>query len=235
MFDLGTVPNIIIKEISYNDIDIVQTKDMPKEFLLYNKGIRWMVLDQYSNKQIKEMYSQYDMAYGDVLITGFGFGVLANWIASKPEVTSVTVLEISKDIYDVYLKNNFLSDKVNVIITDASNYKTDQHYDCLFLDHYEYQLHNWVFRDMEKVAKNIPNHNVFWGWSLEVRFIEAMSDLKNSILEATMLYNNSLNFYDLYEEFRSKKLNIPTLPKLNKSKLNEYVYTYFDRLGYSVL
>lgn len=235
MFDLSTVPNIIVKEISYNDIDIVMDKSMPKQYLLYNKGIRWMVLDQYNNKQIKEMYSQYDMAYGDVLITGFGFGVLANWIASKPEVTSVTVLEMSKDIYDIYLKNNFLSDKVNVIITDASNYKTDKHYDCLFLDHYEYQLSDWVFRDMEKVIKNIPNHDVFWSWSLEVRFIESMSDITNQMLEDTILYNNSLNFHELYEKFKTEKVKISTLPNLSKFKLNEYVYTYFDRLGYSVL
>ena len=111
MFDLRTVPEVVIKAITYNDVDIVKDLNRPNTYRLFNKGLQWNLLDRYTNKQIKEMYSSYDMAYGDVIISGFGFGILACWLASKPEVTSVTVLEVSQDVYDVFLMNNELPDK----------------------------------------------------------------------------------------------------------------------------
>ena len=240
MFDLSSVPNIVIKEISYNDIDIAQVtkghNGSPHKYHLYNKGSRWMLLDKYTNKEIKEFYGMYDMAYGDVLLTGFGFGILACWIASKPDVTSVTVVEVSQDIVDVFLLNNTLPEKVNVIIADASNYKTDKHYDCLFLDHYEHHYPQWMFKDMQQIAKNIPNHDVFWFWSLETRALEAVSPVtEQTLVEEYRLYYAFYDFYPMYEAFKVHVVNIPTLPKLDKAKFNEYVYTYFDKLGYSVI
>ncbi len=234
MFDLKTVPQIVIKEISYNDIDIVKELRRPDTYRLFNKGLQWNLLDRYTNKEIKEFYSSYDMAYGDVVVSGFGFGVLACWLASKPEVTSVTVLEISKDVYDIFLMNNRLPDKVNVIITDASEYKTDKHFDCLFLDHYEKDSSDWVFRDVKKIVGNLPNHDVFWFWSLEEKYAEAMFGLTPDQLTQTFLWEFPVDFYDKYDEFRNNFLNIKTLPNLSRGKFNEYVYTYFDRLGYSV-
>lgn len=239
MFNIDTVPKIVIEEITYKDIDIaLVTKGHsggPHKYHLYNKGSRWMLLDKYTNKEIKEFYSMYDMAYGDVFLTGFGFGILASWIATKPEVTSVTVLEISQDVVDVFLINNTMPEKVNIIIGDASTYTTDKHYDCLFLDHYEHHYPKWIFRDMEQVSKNIPNHELFWSWSIEIRSLEAVSDLSEDVLIGQqMLSYGFLDFYPLYDAFRKEVINIPTLPELDKFKFNEYAYTYFDKLGYSV-
>jgi hypothetical protein len=234
LFNLETVPEVLIKEISYNDIDIVKEPNRPNSYRLYNKGLQWMILDKYTNKEIKEMYSSYDLAYGDVVISGFGFGVLACWIASKPEVTSVTVLEMSQDVYDIFLMNNRLPDKVNVIITDASEYKTDKHFDCLFLDHYEKNTSDWIFRDVQKIVKNMPNHDVFWFWSLEERYAKAMFNISQEQLLQTFLWDFCVDFYAQYNEFKNSFLNIKTLPDLDKDKFNEYMYTYSDRLGYSI-
>jgi 16S rRNA A1518/A1519 N6-dimethyltransferase RsmA/KsgA/DIM1 with predicted DNA glycosylase/AP lyase activity len=233
LFDLKTVPKVIIKEISYNDIDIVQLSYRPKTYRLLNRGNQWMMLDTYTNKEIKEMYSSYDMAYGDVIISGFGFGILACWLASKPEVTSVTVLEMSKDVYDIFLMNNKLPDKVNVIITDASEYKTDKHFDCLFLDHYEHNSTDWVFKDVKKIVNNLPNHKVLWFWSLEAKYTEVMFNITNDELMKTILWEQYIDFYVKYDEFKNNILNIKTLPELSRDKFNDYIYTYCDRLGYS--
>jgi hypothetical protein len=238
MFNLDTVPKIVIEECSYNNVDIIISKnpeDGPKKYILFTDGIKWNILDQYNNKEAKEQYSMYDMAYGDVLLTGFGFGLLAEWIASKPEVTSVTVLEISKDIYDLYLKNNTPSKKIKVIITDASTYKTNDHYDCIFLDHYENQLNSWMFKNMKQIVENIPNHDIFWFWSLELKFLEELGVANDQQLSSGFLWNNSVDFSFAYARFKQEVLTIKTLPDLTKEKINEYVYTYFDRLGYSVL
>lgn len=233
MFDLNKVPKVIVKEMSYNEIDIVRDTKRPRTYRLFNKGVRQMVYDQYVNREIKEFYSQYDMAYGDVLITGFGFGILAQWLSSKPEVNSVTVIELEKDIYDIFLMHNTLHEKVNVIIADASSYKTDKHYDCLFLDHYEHNINEWVFRDMRRVVSNIPNHDLFWAWSLEYKLAEVIYGLDPLGLYNNLLHDNYIDFHEKYDFFKGSVCGIRTLPNLTKEKINEYVYTSFDRLGYS--
>ncbi len=233
MFDLKTVPKVVVKEISYKDIDISLSPHRPRTYNLFNKGIQWMAYDQYTNKQIKELYSSYDLAYGDVIVSGLGFGILACWLASKPEVTSVTVLEMSQSVYDIFLMNNKLPDKVKVIITDASEYKTDRKFDCLFLDHYEGNTIEWVFKDMQKIVNNLPNHKIFWFWSLEEKYVEFMFGINHKTLDQTLLWESYIDFYSKYSEFKNIFLTIKTFPDFDRNKLNEYIYTYYDRLGYS--
>lgn len=239
MFNLNTVPEVVVKELSYKDIDISLLQHGhhidPNKYFLYNKGSRWMMFDRYTNKEIKEFYSMYDMAHGDVMLTGFGFGILASWIATKPEVTSVTVLEISQDIVDIFLLNNTMPEKVNVIITDASTYTTDKHYDCLFLDHYENNYPDWVFRNVKQISENIPNHDTLWFWSLEIKILESASNLNEHFIINQTLNQGFTDFYPMYQLFKTQILNVPTLPELDKFKFNEYAYTYFDKIGYSVL
>ncbi len=194
-----------------------------------------MTYDQYTNIQVKDLYALYDLAYGDVLITGFGFGTLACWLASKPEVKSVTVLEISKSIYDIFLMSNKLPDKVKVIITDASTYKTDKHFDCLLLDHYEFTLSNWMFRDLKTITNNIPNHNLVWAWSLDTKYIEKYFGYTPYQLSGNLLYLQYIDFYEKYNDFKNNFLMIPTLPNFTKEKFNEYIMVHFDRIGYSIL
>lgn len=216
--------------MSYLDIDVISYYG-PNTFYLLNKGILWMGLNRNTNKQIKEFYSQYDLAYGDVLLTGFGFGILASWLASKPEVTSVTVVEISQDIVDVFLMNNIISNKIKIIIADASEYKTDQHFDCVFLDHYEIQHEAWILKDMKQVSKNIPNHDVFWAWSIENRLCwPGDTPTREDMLHGKILDTTAVDFYPLYNKFKNQIVDIPTLPDLDSKTINEYVYTYFDKI-----
>lgn len=221
MFDLNSVPNVVIKQMTHKDIDIVKNSHYKSpKYGLFNKGVQWMMLDQNTNKEIKEFYSQYDMAYGDVLLTGFGFGILASWLASKPEVKSVTVIEISQDIVDIFLMNNTLSPKINIIVADASKYETSQHYDCLFLDHYETQYEDWVLRDAKQVSSRIPNHDLFWFWSLEERIHFVRNIITNQ---------KYIDFESHYNNFK-KVLNISSLPDLDREKINTYIYTYFNKI-----
>lgn len=232
MFDLKTVPNIVIKEIIDNDIEIKKDTHRPKTYRLFINRQRWMVVDKFTNREIKEFYSLYDLAHGDVLLTGFGFGILASWVASKPEVESVTIIEKHKRLIDIFLMNNALSSKITCVIADASNYKTDKSYDCILLDHYEENKHEEVFADMRKIASNIPNHNLIWAWSLEVRLAVIAYGLGKQEPITDML----IDYYDFhaeYSNFKNKIVQLSTLPDLSKEKINEYVYTYFDCLGYS--
>lgn len=190
-----------------------------------------MTLDLNSNKQIKEFYSQYDMAYGDVLLTGFGFGILSSWLASKPNVNSVTVVEISEDIVQVFLKNNNISEKIKIIISDASSYKDEKHYDCLFLDHYETQNDFWFFRDVKRVANNIPNHDLFWAWSMEEKMLNNFYKYEKFDIE-DVLSKDEKYINSLYHNFKESVLGIKTMPNLNYDSLIQYFRAYYDRIEY---
>lgn len=225
---MDTVPRLNILEDSFNDIDIIKDLD---SFSLYNKGIRWMTLDLETNKQIKEFYSQYDMAHGKVMLTGFGFGILTSWLSSKPSVKSITVLEISEDIVKIFLKNNKLSNKVKIIIQDASEYKDVGEYDCLFLDHYETQNDFWFIRDTKRLASNIPNHNLFWAWSMEEKMLNSFYNYKHFDIQEVL--EKDENFIaDLYSNFKNNVLGIKTMPDLSPKLIKKYLGSYYDRLEY---
>ena len=63
----------------------------------------------------------YDMAQGDVLINGLGLGIAPYALSQKPEVNSITVIEISPDV--IKLITPHLNKKVNVILADAFLWK----------------------------------------------------------------------------------------------------------------
>ena len=196
-------------------------------FALYNKGIRWMTLDLETNKQIKEFYSQYDMAYGNVILTGFGFGILTSWLASKSEVESITVIEISEDVVQAFLKNNKISDKVKIVIEDASKYKDTNNYDCLFLDHYETQNDFWFIRDIKRLANNIPNHNIFWAWSMEEKMLKNFYKYKDFDIKE-VLKQDEIFTKELYFNFKNNVLGIKTMPDLSPKQIKTYFRAYYD-------
>lgn len=230
MFDYNTLPKVVIKEDSIGEIEVVKTS--PRAFALYNRGLQWMVVDTHTNKEVKELYSSYDLAYGDVILTGLGFGILASWLCEKESVKSVTAIEISKDVIELFKKHNTLSKKLTIINEDANTFLTSTKYDCLFLDHYEHERFDWRIKNMKSISKNIP-HEVFWAWSLEEMYARTMYDLNATQLNQTLLYFTPYEFQGLWSSFNSKVLEIPTVPNLTDTKINEYVYTYFDRLGYT--
>ena len=96
--ELGYVPPII-KSYDKNGINVW----LDKRRKIYNvpfwqftmDGVQWMVLDE-RHGSASQFYSHYKLAKGHVICTGLGFGTREQWLASKPEVTKITVLESSK-------------------------------------------------------------------------------------------------------------------------------------------
>ena len=127
------MPNIVPGV--YGDVEITKN-DAEGTYTLYHNQVRWMVTDLNFKEPADLFYSQYDLAYGNVLLTGLGFGIMATALAQKEEVSSVTVLEISADVIDAFVKNNPNNPKINIILANASEYETDVTYDCLLPDHY---------------------------------------------------------------------------------------------------
>lgn len=67
--------------------------------------------------EINDHREIFELAEGHVLINGLGLGMAAEVIASKPEVKSVTVVEISPEV--IQLVGKSMPKKVHVILGDA--------------------------------------------------------------------------------------------------------------------
>ena len=231
-FDKNTVPKFNIVLGTSGDITISNSSDI---FYLHKNDKQLMALDTKSNREIKELYSSYDLAYGDVLISGLGFGILALWIASKPEVKSVKVIEYSQGVIDLFLQSNTLPENVTIELSNISTYKSDDKYDCILLDHFPDLLpeSDWDLNltNIKDISRNIPNHNLIWGWSIEHMFLS-----KKFAITFEQLFSNPIDLrkFDLYSkwlEFIDKDINVITLPSLSKHKLTEYIYTYFNYIA----
>jgi hypothetical protein len=239
-YDFKSVPKFIIKEASSGPIDVIDCGDY---FTLYSNGDRWMVYNKDKDLEIKEMYSSYDLAHGDVLISGLGFGILALWLCNKPEVNSVTVVELSEDVVKIFKESNNIPEKLNIIIDNMITYTTEKEYDVLLLDHYEMQNYDWRLKDMEKICSRIK-HKYFWAWSLEAIYLYSMytnkSDKKEPYLVGNeeslhqvldKIYNEfgndlSIHWDSFVDKFLHKEM---LLKNITGEKLNSYISTCFNR------
>lgn len=228
-YKFNTVPFFTIKESSSGPIDIIDHGD---RFALYNNGDKWMAYQKGTDIEIKEMYSSYDLAYGDVLVSGLGFGILALWLCRKPEVNSVTVVEMSEDVIKLFKESNECPDKLTIINDNMVTYTTEKYYDVLLLDHYERQTYGWRLKDMGRICNRIK-HKDFWAWSLESIYLFSMyEDIENKrgfdfdkvVTEhGNDLSTNWVGFIDKF--FPEEK----SLKMISSDKINEYVYHFFNR------
>ena len=226
-FDKNTVPEFNITSGTSSDVTISNPLEEPNMFYLYKNDKQLMSRDTKSDREIKELYSSYDLAYGDVLISGLGFGILPLWVAYKPEVKSVKVIEFSQGVIDLFLRFNKLPENMTIELGDISTLKSNNRYDCILLDHFQDLLPEaqWDsrFADLKNISKNIPNHNLIWGWCLEYMFL-----IKNFRKTFQQPLINSIELYSKWLEFVNKDIDVVTFPFLSQDKLVEYIYTYFD-------
>lgn len=213
MFNPSSIPNINI------DIGKIDNCEITKEDNLYTllvDGERWMAEDLTTFESSLSQYSSYELAYGKVLCSGFGFGILALWLSQKDNVESITVIEKNQGVIDLFLRNNILPDNVNIILSDMDEYQTQDHYDCILLDHYEYDTTDEKINSARKVAQNIPNHNLFYFWSIEEVYFEKMlsSSIRNLILN-----KNRWNEFKIF-------MGIETIAKLTERQVKDFTCLY---------
>jgi hypothetical protein len=227
LYDAESVPSFFIKAGSSGNIKIVE---MGKGFVLYENDQFWMNSPKNNDSVIKQMYSSYDLAYGNVLVSGLGFGILALWLCSKPDVLSVTVVEFSQDVIKLFKDSNSIPDKLKIVNMDIRKYNTDTEYDAILLDHYEKETFDFILDDIEKISSKIK-HKSIWAWPLEEIFLFKMYASENhraAVLELldkgdkdfSPLWNNFVDIFFPKEEM---------LKNISNQKLNEYIYTYFNK------
>jgi hypothetical protein len=222
--DTDKFPNVVIKETSKNNVKVIKEGN----YWRLIGDVQLMQLHTKSKVEIKELYSSYDLAYGDVLITGLGFGLLALWLADKPEVKSITIIEQSQDVIDLFLENNSVPDNVKIIVADANTYTTKKHYDCLLLDHYKDGAEEKVnYEILKEISLNIP-HNLLWFWSMELSYVKKYYKITNEQLYRYPIDFSPINFSEKWQEWL-EFLSISTIPTPTPNKIQKYIEFYFNR------
>jgi hypothetical protein len=211
--------NFIIPQIClYKDenLEIIFNKSkIPHEFTMYlitEKYGKDRIMYYYPNHSFGYYYyPEYDLAYGNVLITGLGMNMLPNWIATKPEVTKVTVVENNEHLINYIKTYGYIDDKVEIIHGDA-NYHTGK-YDVIYMDH------------------NLGRDNFGNRYSFNEKNDLYNNDLYNKVLKNTsydIVWHQGVlkisNFdFDTYQYLRKWTLK---LPDINKEKFELYKRLY---------
>jgi hypothetical protein len=221
--DIKTIPPVVIEPGTYGQITIESDENY---YYLKQGDVIWHQYTIPNMREYLEQWSSYDIAYGDVLLTGFGFGQIATWLASKTEVKSITVIEISQDVVDAFLKNNTMPDNVTVIIADANFFNTDKKYDCIIFDHIPNgSFEASFYKELTAVAKKIQ-HDLFWFWSIEHYYLKFYYGITDIHIQFGNIDYSKFDFGRSWEKLRSV-LDMPSIPRLPKSKLDSYINSYF--------
>ena len=227
MFDKNTIPEVTVTPAKIGDFSITKEGN---EFFLRKNEAQLMQLNVKSLREYKEQYACYDLAYGDVLITGLGFGMLATWLATKPEVTSIKVIEFHQEVIDLFTSTNTVDDKITIELGDAKNYATNDKFDCVFLDHFPDHSSEPIYQEVLTISKNIPNHNVLWFWSLEKWYLQDYYGFSFLLFLSNPPDLEPLNLYEQWQRFRSD-VSVLSIPMLDAAKLKEYLYTYINYIA----
>lgn len=224
--DTSTFPLVNVKEGKWGNLSIIKVDEI---YRLFYEDVPWYHYAPDTNREIYEQWSGYDLAYGDVLISGFGFGHMANWLSNKPEVKNVYVIEKYQEVITAYLESNSLPDNVYIIIDDANTYSTDKKYDCIIWDHIsDGAPESNFYKELCHSAKKIK-HDLFWFWSLEFYYVKFYYGMTIDHYGNDKFDFNQLDFGRSWEKLR-QVLDMPTIPTLSKDKIDAYVKTYFMRV-----
>ena len=226
--ELGYTPPII-KSYDKNGINVCLTEaygnwnhKLNEFWKLTVDGVQYMTLDK-GHEQVFEFYSHYKLAKGHVICTGLGFGIREQWIATKPEVTKVTVLEKFEGVIDYHKDiGTKWSDKIEIIHCDANDYKGSC--DFLSIDHIEFDDASTFIRGIKKICNNIT-HECAWFWLLET-WIQAGNIYGNTKVLTEIGYEGKL--FDLEPNYSKIKtyFEYVNLPNLNKEQLFKIINMY---------
>lgn len=165
-----TIPKFL-QEKNYPQVNIIPYEDDRISVKIVNNAWKLFVdgvqqnLYQLDHSEGFQVYSHYELAYGDVICTGLGFGIREQWIASKPEVTKVTVIENSKSVIDYHKSiGTQWNEKIEIIEADANFYRGTCNF--LAIDHYENIPPALIVETVKRVSSNI-SCDIMWFWQLE--------------------------------------------------------------------
>ena len=219
---LNYVPPVIKP---YDKNGVVVYKDKDSRWHLIVDGVQ-MMLYTVGHEQALHFYSHYKLALGNVICTGLGFGVREQWLATKPEVNKITVLEKNKSVIDYHKDiGTQWSDKIEIINCNANEYKGTC--DFLSIDHYEKEDTKSIIESIKNTEKNIVSYYM-WFWLLE-RWLDngyIENNKKDFMYYQPWEKNNLKQSYNKLKTF----LGLKSLPELTLKEFTEFVNVYWNRI-----
>jgi hypothetical protein len=199
------VPKICLYEDENLEITLERSKNPPHFFLYLNTEKYkkdWVTYYPIDHSLGYYFFPEYSMAYGHVLVSGLGMNVLPNWIATKPEVTKITVIENNKYLIDYVKEYGYIDSKIDIIHADANSFIWDC--DVFFCD-----------------------HNYGKTYSLDEKSIDYINKLLENIKCDIVWYQRILKISDYnYDTYQNLRKLVSKLPDINKEKFELYKRLY---------
>jgi len=218
----------VIKPYDKNGV-VVCNQHRNSSWRLTVDGVQMMAYNNDDHAQALHFYSHYKLAFGHVICTGLGFGAREQWLATKPEVEKITVLEKTKEVIDYHRDiGTEWSDKIEIIHCDANEYKGSC--DFLSIDHYADSAETSdIINSIKTTEKNI-NCSVMWFFQLEKWLDSGCIGIETN--EKDYVYYQTFAQYDLYQSYNNFKTfcDLKSLPELNAKQLKEFVDVYWERI-----
>lgn len=140
-------------------IEIVEVKN--HKFLFLDNYL-WMWDIPHEQELQRDIAKQ---AFGDVLVAGYGFGIVTKFLLENPKVTSVTTVEKYPEVIDKMKEFGPIYGKI--IIGDFNNLPEDKKFDCVVGDIWAEIdarfLDNYV-KFKNKAQKFVKPNGLILGW-----------------------------------------------------------------------
>ena len=217
-----------LDDLSFDDINKEHSKigyfneDYSFPALMEGKNI-WMSLNP---NEINTMKDGIKKAKGNVLVLGLGLGYYPFMISNKDEVRSVTIIELEKDIINLFNKHLYPlfknRNKIKVINDDGITFlrKNDlNQYDTIFIDiWHDVDDGLALFYELKKIEKNKNKEFTYWlhnGFIAMLKrcMVQALVDiLLNEKYQKDGAFSDKI--IDIYEK-AIKEMNISTKEDIN--------------------
>jgi hypothetical protein len=183
------------------------------EYQLKENEYSWMTYNNSNDIAATQLYSSYDLAYGDCILSGLGMGILLEMLSKKTNVTRIRVYEKSIDVIMINYKFGSIPDNVEIINQPIENMKNVD-CDCLLFDHWETESFEYKKENMRDIVSN-NNPKLVWFWTHENEFYKKYKEK----------INKKYNFNEIYDEWL-KELSIPGIPQVSEEQMNLYIDKY---------
>jgi len=143
---------------------------------LWIDGYLWMWDTPQERELQKELAKK---AYGDVLVVGYGFGIVQKYLSKNSKVKSITTIEKYKEVIEK-CKKLFGKIQGKIIIEDFYNWKGKKKFDCIIGDIWP-DISSKFLKDYvkfkNKSEKLLKNNGKILAWGEE--FFEYLLKNKN--------------------------------------------------------
>lgn len=153
----------VIKRHKKPKVEIVSQKN--HNFLWINDYL-WMWDIPVERKYQKQLASK---AWGDVLVAGYGLGMVQEYMAMNPHVTSITTIEKIPEVIEECRKF-YGTTYGEIIIGDFFDYPEDKKFDCVMGDVWEEILPEFLsdYKKLKvKAAKLLKEDGKYIAWGQE--------------------------------------------------------------------